>query len=351
MSIDQQAMLEAIAAKQLGAAPPQAPAAPPPQPGAPPPPPQQRPPSAEETANTKAAPTTEADQMAKPAVVYEVEFSEQDKRKLTPEQIKSTFERYSALNYRNAQLAPVHNVLAKIMQENPGMDPQGLAQKMEAIYKAQASNPTMGQQAKQEAPSAAQGNKPQSNLDIEAQLAQWEKENAASLPPGYKEVITGTQGELGQIKQALAQTQQMLAAVLGQSQGVAEAARAGMQQSRQDGMSAVKQQIANNIDRAQQALQLPDDAANDFMTFSSERGYSLEDFADPMLVFRVMADFRNNMNSPEMERLKGIASRRQAYTGSLSAATPSSSPGGMSSAKPTSFDQFADKIMSQKGMA
>lgn len=345
--IDQQAMLDAIASKQLGAAP--APAAPPMQPGAPPPP-QQKPPSPEEAAATKAAPTTEADQMAKPAVVYEVEFSEQDKRKLTPEQIKSTFERYSAMNYRNAQLAPVHNVLAKIMQENPGMDPQGLASKMEAIYKAQASNPVMGQQAKQEAPASAQGNQPQSNMDIEAQLVAWEKENAASLPPGYKDMISGTKGEMGQIKQALAQTQQMLAAVLGQSQGVAEAARAGVQQSRQDGMQAVKQQIANNIDRAQQALALPDDAANDFMTFSSERGYSLEDFADPMLVFRVMADFRNNMNSPEMERLKGIASRRQAYTGSLAAASPSSGPAGMST-KPTPFDQFADKIMSSKGMS
>ena len=348
--IDQQAMLEAIASKQLGAAP--AAAAPPPQPGAPPPQPQQRQPSPEEAAATKAAPTTEADQMAKPAVVYEVEFTENDKRKLTPEQIKSTFERYSALNYRNAQLAPVHNVLAKIMQENPGMDPNGLAQKMEAIYKAQASNPTMGQQSpqqqRQQQPTDATPG--QSNMDIEAQLAQWEKENAASLPPGYKDMISGTKGELGQIKSQLAQTQQMLAAVLGQSQGVAEAARAGMQQSRQDGMQAVKQQIANNIDRAQQALQLQDDAAQDFMTFSSERGYSLEDFADPMLVFRVMADFRNNMNSPEMERLKAIASRRQAYTGSLSAASPSSGPGGQSMS-PTPFDQFADKIMSQKGFA
>lgn len=348
MPIDQQAMLEAIASKQLGAAP----GAPPPQPGAPPPQaqPQQRQPSPEEAAATKAAPTTEADQMAKPAVVYEIEFSEQDKRKLTPEQIKSTFERYSALNYRNAQLAPVHNVLAKIMQENPGMDAQGLAQKMEAIYKAQASNPTMGQQSKQVPVTQAPQNQPQSNMDIEAQLAQWEKENAASLPPGYKDVITGTKGELGQIKQQLAMTQQMLAQVLGQTQGVAEAARVGVQQSQQQGMNAVRQQIANNIDRAQQALQLPDDAANDFMTFSSERGYSLEDFADPMLVFRVMADFRNNMNSPEMERLKGIAARRQAYTGSLSAATPASGPVGQS-AKPTPFDQFADKIMAQKGLA
>ena len=342
MSIDQQAMLQAIASKQLGAAPPQQAA---------PPPPQQKQPSPEEAANTKGAPATEADQMAKPAVVYEVEFSEQDKRKLTPEQIKSTFERYSALNYKNAQLAPVHNVLAKIMQENPGMDPNGLAQKMEAIYKAQASNPTMGQQSKpaqQQAPQSAQPG--QANVDIDAELQRWEKENAASLPPGYKDMMTGTKGELGQIKQQLAMTQQMLAAVLGQTQGVADAARQGVQQARVDGMQAVRQQIANNIDRAQQALQLPDDAAQDFMTFSSERGYSLEDFADPMLAFKVMSDFRNNMNSPEMERLKGIASRRQAFTGSLSAATPGSGMAG-NSAQPTPFDKFADKIMSSKGIA
>jgi hypothetical protein len=163
-------------------------------------------------------------------------------------------------------------------------------------------------------------------------------------------MMTGTKGELGQIKQQLAMTQQMLAAVLGQTQGVADAARQGVQQARTDGMQAVRQQIANNIDRAQQALQLPDDAAQDFMTFSSERGYSLEDFADPMLAFKVMSDFRNNMNSPEMERLKGIASRRQAFTGSLSAATPGSGMAG-NSAQPTPFDKFADKIMSSKGIA
>lgn len=337
MSIDQQAMLQAIASKQLGAPPPQAAPA------------QEKPPSPEENANTKGAPATEADQMAKPAVVYEVEFSENDKRKLTPEQIKSTFERYSAMNYRNAQLAPVHNVLAKIMQENPGMDPAGLAQKMEAIYKAQASNPTMGQQTKQQAPSQPPSAE-RTNVDIDAELQRWEKENAASLPPGYKEMMTGTKGELGQIKQQLAMTQQMLAAVLGQTQGVADAARQGVQQARTDGMQAVRQQIANNIDRAQQALQLPDDKAQDFMTFSSERGYSLEDFADPMLTFRVMADFRNNMNSPEMERLKGIASRRQAFTGSLAAATPGPGMAG-NSAKPTPFDAFADKIMAQKGIS
>lgn len=338
--MDPKAMIDAIAARQLGAAPPGAAA---------PMPPQQKAPSPEEAAATKAAPTTEADQMAKPAVVYEVEFSEQDKRKLTPEQIKSTFERYSALNYKNAQLAPVHNILAKIMQENPGMDPKGLADKMEAIYKAQASNPTMGQQSKPQAPQQAQPG--QQNVDIEAQLAQWEKENAASLPPGYKEMLSGTKGELGQIKQQLAMTQQMLAQVLGQTQGVAEAARTGVQQARQDGMQAVRQQIANNIDRAQQALQLPDDAAQDFMTFSAERGYSLEDFADPMLAFRVMADFRNNMNSPEMERLRGIAARRQAYTGSLAAATPASGPSMGQGAQPTPFDAFASKVMAQKGIA
>lgn len=335
-------IIDQIAAKQMGvqpAAPPQAPAQ------------AQKPDTPEAKAQTQGAPVTEGDKMQDPAVVYEVAFGENDKRKLTPEQIKSTFERYSALNFKNQMLSPVNNIIQKIMAENPGMTPTQVAQKMEAIYKAQQPNAQFGGPSPSNQPQQpGQAGQPKTAQDMESVFKKWEDDNAASLPPGYREMVQGTQGELQQMKMALAQTQMMLRQVLGQSQGVADAARAGVQQSRNDTTLVIKQQIANNVDRAQSALQLPDQAANDFLTFATERGYTLEDFVDPQLTYRVMADFRNNMNSPEMERLKAIASRRQAYTGSLAAGTPSAGPAGASGA-PTSFDNFAGKIMAQKGLA
>jgi ElaB/YqjD/DUF883 family membrane-anchored ribosome-binding protein len=124
--------------------------------------------------------------------------------------------------------------------------------------------------------------------DIDSMLKQWEEENAASLPPGYKDIIVGGQQSMQQMQQQLDETRQMLQQVLAQSQGVADAARQGVQQGQQQQIDSVRQQIGNNIDRVQQALQLPDDKAEDFMTFAAERGFTLEDFVDPQLTVKVM---------------------------------------------------------------
>jgi hypothetical protein len=331
-------MVEAIAAQQMGVEPqmqqqPQQ---------------QQRPapPTAEEQASEAGAPTTEAEQMAADPIMYEIAFGDQ-KRKLTPEQISSTFQRYSALNHRNAMLAPVHSVIEKIMTDNPNMNPQQLAEAMQAAYAANASNPQMGQQQQAQPP---QGMQPQGNEDISAQLARWEEENAVSLPPGYKEQLIGGNQSMQQMQQQLMQTQQMLQMVLAQSQGVADAAKQGVGQAQGQQVNAIKQSIANNVDRAQAALRLPDDAANDFMTFATERGYTMEDFVDPQLTIKVMTDFRNNMNSPEMERLRQIAQRRQAYTGSLGSAPSAGQAATPADAAPPEFEQLVNSAMSSRMM-
>ena len=50
--------------------------------------------------------------------------------------------------------------------------------------------------------------------------------------------------------------------------------------------------------------------------FAAERGYTMEDFADPQLTIKVMTDYKNNKSSPEMARLE-IMGKRQAFTGSV----------------------------------
>tara|TARA_R110001592_G_scaffold306964_1_gene580064 strand:- start:31 stop:1053 length:1023 start_codon:yes stop_codon:yes gene_type:complete len=295
----------------------------------------------------KGSPETEADKMTAEAIIYEVDFGDTDKegnktnRKLTPQQIKSTFDRYSAMNYKNAQYKPVMDVIESYMKANPNASPSKVAEELTNIVKAGEPNAQFGRDA-DTAPA-------KSNEDLSKSLSKWEEDNAASLPPGYKEMmLTNTDG-MSEMKKSIAETQKMLQMVLANSQGVADAGKAAMEVGNTNQINAVRQQIGNNIDRVQQSLGLPDSAADDFMLFAAERGFTMEDFVDPAMTLKVMTDFKNNMNSPEMERMKAIASRRQAYTGSLGS-TPNATASVENPAEQTTFDKMMSGAMNQKGL-
>lgn len=333
--IDNAAIVERIAANQLGATP---------QPAAPQAPPQEAPqrPTAQETATEQAAPKDEARKIADDAIVYEVEFGPEDKRKLTPAQIKSTMERYAALNHEHAQMKPVMEV-AKALMQRYGANSQQFAEALANLVKAQESNPTMGNTQGRQPDKAGtqQGNAPEADP-----LAKWEEENAASLPPGYRDILASTR----QMQQMVAQTQQMMQAIMSQGRGVADAARVATQDAQAQRTNAIRQSIANNLDRAQQSLQLPDTAAQDFMTFAAERGFTLEDFIDPQMTLKVMSDFRAVMQTPEMERLRAIAERRQAFTGMLGSA-PSSPAQAPAEPGQAPFDRMVQGAMARRGLA
>tara|TARA_B110000046_G_scaffold10626_1_gene10622 strand:+ start:20954 stop:22006 length:1053 start_codon:yes stop_codon:yes gene_type:complete len=301
--------------------------------------------STQDKAAEQGSPQTEGDKMSADAIVYQVDFGEgQGQRDLTPQQIKSTFDRYSSMNYKNAQYKPVYDLVDQIMRDNPNLNSKQVADQMNNIYKAQTSNPTMGNTEGKQS-----GDMKADPSDLDSSLQKWEQENAASLPPGYKEMIQGGQQGMQQMQQELARTQAMIRQMAAQNQGVADAAKAQVQNSTGQQVETVRRQIANNLDRVQQGLQLPAEKAQDFMVFAAERGYTLEDFADPQLTANVMSDFKNNMDSPEMERMRGIAQRRQAFTGSLGS-TPG---GGSNEASPvgdSTFDKFTQAAMAKKGM-
>jgi len=345
------AAVDNIAAKQMGVEPQKAAPAPQAQAAPQAPPQMPEPPKKAETDNDKAAekgsPETEGDKVSAEAVIYSVDFGEGNMRDLTPQQIKSTFERYSAMNYKNAQYKPVYDIVDQIMRDNPGMNSREVAQQMAAVYKAQQSNPQMGNTEGQQQMKAGQGQQ-NPKMGLDQALKKWEEENAASLPPGYAEMLQGGMGGMQKIQQELAKTQAMVRQMAAQNQGVADAAKQSMTDSTGQQIDAVRQQIANNLDRVQQGLKLPSEKAQDFMLFAAERGFTLEDFVDPQLVARVMTDFKNNMDSPEMERMRGIAQRRQAFTGSLG-----STPSGGAAETPageSTFDKFTQAAMSKRGM-
>ena len=306
----------------------------------------------QDKATAKGSPETEGDKSKSQAVVYDVNIGGES-RKLTPEQIAGTYDRYGQLNFKQAQMKPVIDLVDQFSKQTGITDPRQIAGAMQSLLaRANQKNPQMGDDG-QDANRKAEpkGTKTgQNNQDISAALTQWENDNAATLPPGYKEMIMGGGPGMQQMQAQMQQMQQMMRMIMAQAQGATGAARDGMQQAQNQQVQAMRQQIGNNLDRVQQALQIPDDKANDFMVFAAERGYTLEDFADPQLTIKVMQDYKNNMNSPEMERMRAMAERRQSWTGSMGG-TPAGG-GAPAKAAPaeggSTFDQMADKVVARR---
>lgn len=325
-----------LAAQALGAEPP-APAAPAPAAAAPA---EGETPTVAEQATELASPNTEGDASEQDSVVYDVAFGDKT-RQLTPQQIASTFDRYANMNHRwqneVAPMAPILEFAKKVMmaagQQGQQISPQDLAAFLqEAAMKHSSSFGSMSQGGQPAQDQQGQG------VLSDDDLAKWEEENAVTLPPGFRE----NSKKMQQLEDQLAKTNQMLMAVLEKTQGASQAMQQGAQAAQTDRVQALRQTIANNLNMAQQQAQLPDEAEQDFFNFASARGYTIEDFIDPQLTMAVVADFKNNMNSPEMERLRAIAQKRQAYTGSMQSAPGAA---GAAPAKNNEDQEYLDKLI------
>jgi len=299
--------------------------------------------TAMEQAQTKMAPNDEAAQMNQQAATFKVKFGDLE-RELSENQIASTFQRYASLNHAHqTEVAPMRPVLAlaKAIQAEAAKNGKNIggeevAQLLAAATKAMIHNPQMGKQAAEEHPTDS----------WEAELGQWEQENAVSLPPKYKEAMRNMVGMQGQ----MAQMQEILQQVAGRAQQVGQTAQTELQDARQAQLDAIRATIGTNLARAQQQFGLPDESENDFMQFAMSRGYTMEDFIDPRLTATVVGDFKNNMNSPEMERLRALTSKRQAFTGSMPGTTGSGGTGRSSGSNADAqfFNQMVDSAVSKK---
>lgn len=299
-----------ISARQMGEAPAPQAAAP-----TAPPPPKDAPPTDMEKAVEVASPDTEGDKQQQEAVMYNVNIGGKD-RNLSPQQISSTFDRYRDLNHRNATNKPVNDLTEKLMRET-GATPEQAAKLMDAALRAMTKNVTMGKERPKQdgvaAPDRPQDRAKGSEL-LNEEWSKYEEENAISLPPGYREQFD----RMGRMEKNMGDQLQMMKSVLQQAQNAGQNAT----DSRADAMDgreeAVMQSIRNNLDRAQQEAGLPDEAVKDFQSYAMERGYTAEDFADAALTNKVIGDFKNQLNTPEFDRLREMASRREAYLTSQS---------------------------------
>lgn len=276
---------------------------------------------------------------------FTVDFGDGQMRELTPSQIKSTFQRYSALNhkhqtqYKNAEPVVdfVNQVIAEAAKSGAQLSPQDvLAYLTQSGHGQQPQGANLGHNTYSQA--GAQGGEDDA-------LAQWERENAVTLPPGLRESYAKSQALEGE----LIKTQEMMAQILAAAQGVGQQSQQQAMTADQQHRMALKNTIVNNLSTAQSQLGLSDGDEQDFMQFAFSRGYTVEDFIDPQLTVAVATDFRNNKNSPEMDRLRSMAQRRQAFTGNVQGAPAGPAGGAPAGGDDKNFmDSMIGNAMSNK---
>lgn len=344
------ALIQQMSQQQLGGAAPQA-AAPQPQQD---PTKVDSPPSTAEKAQAAVSPSTEGDKSREESFI-EVQFADGRKEVMSASQVAGMATRYKDLNHKNATkykpLEPAIDFLETMVSNAraAGKEVSGddVTQFVQAAIKAYTSNPRMGNQ-QDPTPDRPDGKSGQVANQIDEEIRRWEQENAVSLPPMYRQ---GMQ-LIGQLQAENAQMRQMMGGIIQQAQGVNQQASQMAQSSSQQAADAFRVQAANNLNSAQQALQLPDEAEQDFFDFAFGRGYTLEDFVDRDLTIKVMQDFAANRATPEMERLRSLNQRRQAFTG---AATSSPGMGGAAGVQSNADQDFmqavAAKAMQKRGMA
>jgi len=268
----------------------------------------------EDKAQIKGAPKTEASKMSDPAATFSVDFGDGEMRDLTSSQIAGTFKRYAAQNLSNIEKAdadkanaPIRELMEQLTQRANG-DPKQAA---DAVMHALKS--TYGAEAKDTAATA-----PVETTSFE----KWEEENAASLPPGYKEMFEGQRNTQNQ----LAELTKHMRTIVQASGMMAKEGQAMENETRGREADAMKKGIVNNLRAAQSAANIDENDVPQLIDFAAQRGYTMEDFADPSLSLTIAKDYRNNKNEGEFERLAALTERRTAATGSLGSAPSSGGP-------------------------
>lgn len=281
---------------------------------------------AKEEAEAAAAPKTEDDAANMPAF-YKIKVGDEE-REMTDAQIAGMLTRYNDLNFKHSQqvapLGPAVDYLNQVRQglsQQVGRDVTGeeLAQIIHSALQARTHNPQMGGQHDRTPDSVGQPVETGQGSMAKAwqtEIDAWEEENGLKLPSAIRSA--------GQtMEQIVAQNQalsQQLQSVLQSGGQVAQQAQQTAAKAKNDTVQNARRAAALNLQAAQQQNNLPDEDEEDFLNFAMTRGYGFEDFVDPNLTNQVVADFVAVKSTPELERLRNIAKRRQAFTGAAGGA-------------------------------
>lgn len=263
-----------------------------------------------------------------PIDIYDIRMKDGNVQQFTQAQIANTMERYASLNSRMLDNKDVLDFASRITEQakKNGYTPKAgeVASFLQEAVMAYTKNPTMGNvEKKQQTPADGQEGQP-AQPPADDDLANWERDNGLKLPPGFREQHKAMQ----QMAVQLQQMQQMLVQMQNGGAQSAQQGQQALQQAQQTQANTQQMQVKMNLKEAANTNGVPDDRANDFMLFAMQRGYTPADFLDPQVANTLMADFRANMDAPEIARLRGVMERRQAYTGNPTG-TPSNAGAGI----------------------
>lgn len=344
--------IDSVASEQMGV-PPQQPA-----PEAAPAKPKDEP-TVQEQATAAVTPATEQSNSKKDPF----EYFDVDGQAYTPEQLRGMASRYKNLNYEHqTKVAPLKKsveFLNTLRQQAAAggqeINDDQMASIMQAAMEAYAKNPTMGKNkdgtsgdpARQDIDMRTEHNGNTTD-DINAQLAEWEANNAITLPPAYRDAIAKSTTMASQIQQLT----DMVRGLTEANAATAATAENTLKTAKDTHAEAGRQQIINNMARIQNEFQFPDEAEKDFMAFVQERGYDLWELMDYDLSKKLATDFKNVQAAPELERLRASAAKRQAFTGNLSPSPASngSDPAAKGDPDMEFINQVADGHMKSRNM-
>lgn len=274
---------------------------------------------------------TEGEKSSDNPIYYEVGTGEK-KRKLTPEQIEGLLDRYGSVTSEWSEYQPVIGLAKEILSKTKGGDPEKLAGVLRDALLARANSGTqqMGPGAKNE-----------SSAPVGERLKKWMKDNdLTEAPPGYEENMTA----IGDIRSQMGQLMGLMQQVISGSRAVGQQADATAAAASSQATQNRTVRIQNNLNQVQQELGLPDDKADDFFMFAGERGLVYEDFVDIGLLRKIAADFKGNMEGPELERLREISKRRQAFSG-ISSGVPSAPAASAPNPAGDRFNRMVDRAV------
>ena len=301
--------------------------------------------TAQDAAAAKGSPETEPDKAQKEPIEYKA--IKVDGRDYTEQQLKGTLDRYGALNHQNAIMKPIAEVLKGYMQKNPDMT---IDQTAAAISKAFESNPTFGNTEQKASQDPSRDEVPQkSNQDVGSALKDWAERNALDeLPSGVEELLS-VNGNMNNVNSRMDRIEGALRQIMPRVAGAADAMKAQGADVAGTADANRRQSIANNIDRSQQALNIPGEAAPQFETWMGQMGLTLDDFVDADQALQFMQAFDRDIKGQNYDNLRAMTEKRLAYTGGLGS-TPTSPAAAGEAPEDARFADMSSKIMQAKGI-
>jgi hypothetical protein len=284
-------------------------------------------------------------------------------REYTQQQLEGTMARYKDLNYKWQSHKPVVDVIESLtkMARESGHDPKPdeIAGLVDAAVRAYVKDPQFGGQkqgdgkGKDGAAKAPMSDSDEAEgpNDPDAMYEQWEKENAVKLPPGFKETAKSQKDMSAKLDQMMTMFQQIVQGGMAGQQATEQAGQT-MQQAQTMQADAATSMITNNLNRGfqQAGINLDAQGRADFRMFAAQRGYDFPDFMDAGLTATVIADYKANKDAPEVQRLREIASKRQAFTGMVEGSPGSAGAAPAAAQSDPMLDSLISSAMSKRNM-